>query len=342
VKDKQSEATYGVGGRWYVQRNWAVFAEWMKNDKIEWTATSSESISSSDPGRSAMTGELLPAFAAVTIFAAMLHLGIAVDGAEYRAAWRSPWLMLKALFASLIAVPLVVIMTARLFALPREAEIGLVLMSICPSAPLAVWRALGAGADRSFAATLQVTAALLATVTIPLTVFLLDEVYAGRAAVETWKIAQLVFLGQMLPLAIGLAARSAWRDKATALEPALARLAKLLLLGLLAVVLWEVWRPVWSAGPRVAVAVCVAALCAAAIGHLLGGPRHSTRTGLAIGCCARNVGLALFVASANHASEGVIAVVFAYAIVAALAITPYILWRARTRPPEPQRPMRAS
>jgi OmpA-OmpF porin, OOP family len=35
VKDKQDEATYGVGGRWHMSRNWAIFAEWMKNDKIE-------------------------------------------------------------------------------------------------------------------------------------------------------------------------------------------------------------------------------------------------------------------------------------------------------------------
>ena len=35
VADKQDEATYGVGGRWHVSRNWAIFAEWMKNDKIE-------------------------------------------------------------------------------------------------------------------------------------------------------------------------------------------------------------------------------------------------------------------------------------------------------------------
>jgi OmpA-OmpF porin, OOP family len=32
--DSQDEATYGVGGRWTFTRNWAVFAEWMKNDKI--------------------------------------------------------------------------------------------------------------------------------------------------------------------------------------------------------------------------------------------------------------------------------------------------------------------
>ena len=34
-KDKQNEATYGVGGRWMFMPNLGVFAEWMKNDKIK-------------------------------------------------------------------------------------------------------------------------------------------------------------------------------------------------------------------------------------------------------------------------------------------------------------------
>ena len=35
VKDKQNEATYGVGARWTFIPHWALFAEWMKNDKID-------------------------------------------------------------------------------------------------------------------------------------------------------------------------------------------------------------------------------------------------------------------------------------------------------------------
>jgi OOP family OmpA-OmpF porin len=33
--DKQTGATYGVGGRYLFSKNFGVFAEWMKNDKIE-------------------------------------------------------------------------------------------------------------------------------------------------------------------------------------------------------------------------------------------------------------------------------------------------------------------
>lgn len=35
TKDKQNEATYGVGGRWWWGPNGGVFVEWMKNDKID-------------------------------------------------------------------------------------------------------------------------------------------------------------------------------------------------------------------------------------------------------------------------------------------------------------------
>lgn len=33
--DRQSGATYGIGGRWNMNRNVGLFVEWMKNDKIE-------------------------------------------------------------------------------------------------------------------------------------------------------------------------------------------------------------------------------------------------------------------------------------------------------------------
>ncbi len=35
VNDRDSGATYGVGARWNMTRNWGLFAEWMKNDEIE-------------------------------------------------------------------------------------------------------------------------------------------------------------------------------------------------------------------------------------------------------------------------------------------------------------------
>ena len=35
LADKQTGATYGIGGHWYFTKNIGLFAEWMKNDKIQ-------------------------------------------------------------------------------------------------------------------------------------------------------------------------------------------------------------------------------------------------------------------------------------------------------------------
>ncbi|MGZ5595929.1 MAG: bile acid:sodium symporter family protein [Usitatibacter sp.] len=274
---------------------------------------------------------LLPILATTAVFAVMFHLGIGTTPAEYGAAWRSPWLMLKGIFASLVAVPVVAIVVARAFALPREAEIGLVLMAISPGAPIALKRALGAGADRSFAATLQVATAMLAAASMPLWIMALDEVYAGSAVVAPWRLASQVLVGQLLPLALGMGARRLLGPRLSTVEPLLANCAAALLAALLVVVVLEVWRPVAGAGLRVVLAIAVAALCATAVGHALGGPQGPTRTAFAVTCGARNVGLALLVASINNASPRVMGAILAYLLVSALAMTPYVAWRARSQ-----------
>ena len=35
ARDTQEEATYGIGARWHFSRNWSLFGEWMKNDKMK-------------------------------------------------------------------------------------------------------------------------------------------------------------------------------------------------------------------------------------------------------------------------------------------------------------------
>ena len=255
---------------------------------------------------------LLSAFALATVFAVMFHLGIALAPAGYRAAWRSPWLMLKGVFAGLVAVPVVVIVVARAFELPRSAEVGMVLMAIAPGAPIALRRALDAGGDRSFAPALQVTTSILAVVTMPLSIVALDEVYAGSADVAPRELARQVFLAQLLPLALGMAARRAFGASVAALEPPLAKLATALLICLVALVLLDAWRPVAGAGLRVALAIAVATLCALGAGHMLGGPAPSTRTAFAVSSASRNAGLAMLVASINAASPAIMATILAF------------------------------
>lgn len=275
---------------------------------------------------------LLTAFAVATVFAIMFHLGMMVAPGEYRAAWRDPGLMLKALFCSIVAVPVVVIVVARAFGVTRFVEIGMVLMAISPGAPVALRRALGASHNATFAPALQLAMAVLAVVTMPLWVAVLDEVYAGHATAAPPQIAKQVFLGQLLPLLLGMLARRLLGARRERVEGALARIATALLVGLLVLAAVDIWRPIATAGWRATLAIAAASLASLGLGHLLGGPEASTRTALAVCSTARNAGLAMLVASVNGAPAEVKATLLTYLVVSALAATPYVVWRRRAAP----------
>jgi predicted Na+-dependent transporter len=271
----------------------------------------------------------LSAFALATVFAVMLDVGLGVVPGEFLWLWRRPSLMLKALFAVLVAVPAVGMAVARLLDLPRAAEVGLMVMAISPGAPVALQRSLSSGGHRSFAPGLQVTVALLAVVSMPLSIAALNQVYSGSANVEPLQLMRQVFIAQLLPLGVGVIVGRFQPAAAAWLKQRLDRIWKVLisLLAVLAIV--GFWGAMVRAGPLMAMAACLTTIGAIAVGHVLGGPDPATRTAVAISSSARNPGLALLVVAVNAAPLAVKVTVLSYIIVSALTILPYMFWRRR-------------
>jgi predicted Na+-dependent transporter len=267
---------------------------------------------------------LLSAVAAATLFAVMFDLGLAIEPGEFRWVLRRPVLLVKSLFAVLVAVPALAWLVARAFDLPRSAEIGIVLMAISPGAPVALRRSLGAGGHRSFAPALQIAVVVLAVFSMPVSIAAFDEYYGGTAAVAPRQLARQVLFAQLLPLGLGMLARHFAAAWAAWLEPRLRRLGGVLLIVLLILALIDIWEVVIGAGLRVALAIAVVTLLAVAVGHALGGPDPATRTATAISSAARNPGLALLVATLNAASPAITATILAYFVVAALTLIPYV------------------
>jgi len=272
---------------------------------------------------------LLTAVAVATVFAVMFDLGLAIVPGEFRWVVARPALAAKALFSVLVAVPAIAWAVARALELPRPAEVGIVLMAISPGAPVALRRSLGAGGHRSFAPALQIAVAALAVVSMPLSISALDEYYGANATAAPAALARQVFVAQLLPLGLGILMRRLSLAGAEWLEPRLRRLAGALLVALLALVLIDVWKVVVDAGPRVVAAIVVITALALAVGHALAGPEPATRTATAISSGARNAGLALLVATLNAAAPAIVATVFAYLLVSAATIIPYVAWRRR-------------
>lgn len=272
---------------------------------------------------------LLSLAALGTVFTVMFSIGLGIAWGQFRWIWGHPGLMLRSLFAVLVAVPAVAIVVANALGLPRLAEVGLVLMAVSPGAPVALRKSLKSGGDRSFAPALQITVAILAVVSIPLSIAGLNEYYGGKAAIEPWPLAKQVFVAQLLPLGLGMAVRAFAAAGADWLEPRLSRAAGWLLLGLVVLAIVEMFPLVLLAGTRVGIAIVLVTLGALVVGQLLGGPEPGTRTAVAITAAARNPGLALLVASLNNAPSPIYAVIVAYLIISAFTVIPYMVWRRR-------------
>jgi BASS family bile acid:Na+ symporter len=277
----------------------------------------------------------ISAFAVATVFVVMFHLGLGIPPREFLRAWRQPALTLKALFSVLVAVPVIALVVSRMLGLPRAAEVGIVLMAIAPGAPVALQRSLGAGAERSFAPGLQITVALAAVVSMPLSIAALDVLYDATARASPWQIMRQVTFVQLLPLALGVLVGRRLPRIAALLGPIVDRAWKVLLLVLLALAVIAFWRVMVAAGLRVALAAAITTLGALAVGHWLGGPVPGTRTAVAITSAARNPGLAMLVAALNEASPAIRATLLTYMVVAAFTALPYALARGWRRHPLP-------
>jgi BASS family bile acid:Na+ symporter len=277
----------------------------------------------------AIPGWLLTALVAATVFTVMFTVGLSIVLGELKWIWQRPAPMVRGLFAVLVAVPVLALVISRALELPRLSEIGLVLMAIAPGAPVALRRSLEAGGHRAFAPSLQIGVAVLAVVSMPLSIAALNHLYGGHASISPWDVARQVCVAQLLPLALGMGVRKSGASLAMRIEPRLRQVSAGLLVAVLVLVLIDTWRILLDANPRALAAIALTLGVALAAGHWLGGPEPAMRTAVAISSAARNPGLALLVATVNHAPSEVTAVILAYLVVAVFGIVPYIAWRRR-------------
>jgi len=274
---------------------------------------------------------LFSGVAGLTLWVVMFQVGLAIVPGEFRWVLARPGMLLKGLFSVLIAVPALALLVVRQVELARATEVGIVLMSISPGAPVALRRSIGAGGHRSFATVLQISVAVLAVVSMPLWIAVLDRVYDADASIAPQHLARQVFLAQLLPLAIGMLVRRFGMRVSDLLLPRLAPVAAGLLLLLTILALINVWKTVVEAGPGASLAIAATTLLALACGHLMGGPEPATRTATAVASAARNPGLALLVVSLNGGSPAIVVTVLAYLIICAFTVLPYVMWRRKAK-----------
>ena len=273
---------------------------------------------------------LLAAIVAITVFCVMFGIGLGLGPGDLRRAWRSPGPVLRGLLAVLVAVPVLALIIVRALELPALAQAGIVLMAMSPGAPVALRRSLDASGHAAFAPGLQICVALLAVLSMPLSIAALNQLYGAHASIAPAEVMSQVLMAQLVPLGLGVVFRRAFAALAARIEPWVARVGNILLVATLALGIASLGEATLRAGMPVLAACALCTAAALGAGHLFGGPGRATRTATAMISAARNPGLALLVATQNAAPPQVTATILAYLVISALVITPYAIWRHRT------------
>lgn len=161
------------------------------------------------------------------VIAMMAAVGLHLSFAEAWAGLRRWWVLGLAVLANLVLMPALVLGLGELLALPAGARMGLLVCAAAPGGPTGPMFTRLARADLGFGTSLQVLLSVLALVSAPLTLELLDR-DGGQSLL--WPMVQTLAVFQLLPLIAGMLIRHrrpAWAER---LGPPMGKLANGLLL----------------------------------------------------------------------------------------------------------------
>ena len=277
-----------------------------------------------------MDNPLILNLVTITIFTLMLAIGVNLSIEELLSLWRRPVLLLRALLAVVVLVPLVVIILLRLFDLSSGVATGLALLAASPGAPLTTKRSQMAGGNFPHSVNLQLTLASLAVFITPFTL----AIFYGLFDLETERVMvsqvfRQVARVQFLPVILGLLIQKFSPKTTSIIGKPLILIANTLFLLLLILLIIPGFRLILQIGILPLVAIVMMVVISLAIGHIFGGSEVDKRSALAIACIARNIGLAIYIAYLSNSQQQVIPTLISYAILGALIAIPYSTWSKR-------------
>jgi BASS family bile acid:Na+ symporter len=241
-----------------------------------------------------------------------------------------PGVMLRSLLAMYVVVPLLALVAVKLLRLPEGVEIALLVLAISAGAPLLPRKLMRLG-NEEYVFSLVVLSSLLAILTVPAWLTVLEPQFTRLDTVDAGKVAVVLGKSFLLPLLLGMAARWLLRDASDRVSDALLKLVGVVFSACaltLLVTHWQLIAAIFGLPLLALGGFTLAALC---VGHLMGGPDPNDRTALAVTCATRHVGVAMVIAAATPGPRTVVLIV-AYMLASALVIIPYMQWRGRVTP----------
>ena len=277
----------------------------------------------------------------LALFLVMMALGLHPPTVKVGLLIRRPVWLLRVLATTCIGIPIAALLLLRTplgQGLSPSMATALMLMAICPSAPLISLKSRLVAGNAGLAARLQLWSACAAILSVPIWVNHLPiDVGETLWSISGRDVAAQVLCVQVFPLLAGMSLRrwcSTWAER---WNPVVQKTASILLLMLLAVVLVTALPKVsltLIADLRGAFLMLLLTLIALLLGYGIASDDQAEKSTIPLVMAMRNPGLALLLVQqmAPEASELKAAIV-GYVMMTVIGMTPFLRWRKRLADP---------
>ena len=236
----------------------------------------------------------------VFVISSMLSMGLSLTIKQVVDPLKDAKLVILALVANFILVPIVAYVITLIFPLNESITIGLILLSTAAGAPFLPKLVEVAKGNLAFSVGLMVLLMVVTIIYLPLVLPLL----LSGVEVNPWDIAKSLIIMMLIPLAIGLFIRARYEESAAKLQPTFAMAANngilVLIVHGLVLNFSSMIALVGSLGILAAIIFLVVSLV---IGYLLGGSDVGIKSVIGLGTAQRNISAALVVAAQNFDSD---------------------------------------
>jgi bile acid:Na+ symporter, BASS family len=253
------------------------------------------------------------------VVSSMMAMGVSFTVRQIIDALRDARLVLLALLANFVVMPLGALALDKLLELDEPLAIGLLLLGASAGAPFLPKLTELAKGNLPFAVGIMMLLAIGTVGYLPLVLpFLLPGVTVNSAKIAGW-----LFLLTLLPLAAGLALRARCAGLAARVKPVLDWVSNVILVPMvLLLAVANIDKILHVFGTRGILAGFLLIAVGFGIGWMLGGPGVDTRRALALGTGQRNIAAALVVASESFSDPSVVIMVIVVTIVGLLTLMP--------------------
>jgi BASS family bile acid:Na+ symporter len=282
--------------------------------------------------------ELIKLCLQASVIISVYALGLEATPKDLMYVLQRPPLLVRAVLAMFVIMPVVAIVLVKLLELPHGLEVTLVALAISPIPPLLPKRQSKGGGHSSYALGLMVCMALLSLVMIPLWMQILGAIFGQSFSAHLGAVALLVLKMIVGPILIGMAVRALMPEAAgRMLRPAILLAGWLLpLVGLIVVfAMHHALLAALSQGAWIPLLAFI--FIGIVVGHVLGGPDVDSRLVLAVSTASRHPGIAFAIAAFNFPQDrGVPALIALYLLVSMIATVLYMKWLAKRTAGEPE------